>query len=153
MRHFLTVAFFILSCSSFGQIRYENNLESAIQRAKSENRILLIKYYSKDCSHCRQLQQVLDTDSVSEVFNRQFVNFPIDSETGVSAEISFLQGRHRIYPERVPYLLFFDPEGGFIHFAQPRQEAGALLKVAEQALKPEERTSNLEPAMNGALMC
>lgn len=126
----------------FSQIKYVSSLEDAFSLAQKENKNVLIKYYSENCSHCQKLQQVLEIDSIQQFVNLNFISYKIESEQAPQSDYVFLK-KSKIFIENVPALLFFDPQKQFIHLAQPKQEAELVMKALKTALDPFERTSNL----------
>lgn len=63
----ISAIIFLFIISLFGQKFSEGNLESIIQKAKSEDKIVFLKFYSESCSWCKKLdKEVL----IPEIVNR-----------------------------------------------------------------------------------
>ncbi|MBI2257573.1 MAG: thioredoxin family protein [Flavobacteriia bacterium] len=127
----------------FSQFEYEKSLDETFNKAKNTNKLVFIKYYSENCSHCKQLQTVLETDSVKTFYQQNFICYRIEFEHASKDDLDFLK-KNKLYFENVPYLLFFDSNRQFLHYGNPKQESSAVIKTGKTALDPFERTSNLK---------
>ncbi|AEV98702.1 hypothetical protein A4D02_09155 [Niastella koreensis] len=59
------------------------SLESTIEKAKSENRLIFVDCYTSWCGPCKEMSKhVFTQDSVADFFNAHFVNLKLDMEKG-----------------------------------------------------------------------
>ena len=142
MKYMISYFLLFVFINVSSQINYEVILDVAFQKAFKENKIVLIKYYSETCSHCKELQKVLENDSLSKFLNENFVFYKIETETSPQSDFNFLM-KNKVFIESVPCLLFFDNSRKFIHYGFPKQDVESVLKTLKTALDPIERTSNL----------
>jgi hypothetical protein len=144
------VKFLLISCFNLylaqitlAQINYENTFVEALEKAKNENKLVFVKYYGESCSHCKQLQEVLNNDTISKQFNEKFVSFKINSENLNELDHAFLK-KYKFNIDFIPYMFFFDAQGEFIHFATPSQHTKGLLKVINDVETKENRSNYLK---------
>ena len=114
MKKYFIVLFALLSLHSYAQssgISFEHsNWDSAIKKAKSENKLIFLDAYTSWCGPCKALQaKVFPDKKLGEFFNSNFVNVKIDMEEGEGPKIA------NMYPVRgYPTLFFIDPNTGKI---------------------------------------
>ena len=83
----------------------ENNLKSALEKAKSENKPVFIDFMADWCEPCKQLSQnVFTVPEIADYFNSRLVCVQVD----VSKEES-LARQYRV--EALPTLVFLDAQG------------------------------------------
>jgi len=59
------------------------SLESSIEKAKSDNRLIFVDCYTSWCGPCKEMSKhVFTQDSVADFFNAHFVNLKLDMEKG-----------------------------------------------------------------------
>lgn len=65
-------------------IEVDNNADwnAAFEKAKAEDKLIFIDVYTDWCTYCKQLDEEVYTDkSVSEYFNKNFINIKFNAET------------------------------------------------------------------------
>lgn len=145
MHSFISLLFiFLISVSSlFAQINYESTLFVAFEKAKSQDKIIHIKYYNSECETCIKVATLLDEQSLASFYNSNFINYKINTKDIKEEERDFLK-RTGLNLKSVPFLLFFKVDEKLIHYASAPFKTEALLQIAVNALTPETRVSNLE---------
>jgi hypothetical protein len=143
MKNAIIFLFISLNFTFFTQLEYVNSLEEAFKRANESNKLVFIKCYSANCSHCKKLQEVLEIDSVSNFLSNNFISYKIEAGNAPESDFEFINS-NKIFFENVPIMLFFDKNRNFVHYGQPKQEVELVYKALKTALVPFERTSNLK---------
>ena len=87
MKKYGIIFFLLLSGVCFSQTKqivFElGNLESVLQKAAKENKLIFIDAYTTWCGPCKKMsKEVFTTDTVANYFNRTFVNYKFDMEKG-----------------------------------------------------------------------
>lgn len=144
LQQLFRIVIFVFLCFNFNaQIKYQASFNEALTLAKKDNKLVFVKFYGETCSHCKQLQQALDFDTVSKSYSENFVSFKINSEDLTEVDQAFLK-KYKFNIDFIPYMFFFDANGEFIHFATPSQTKEAVLKVLNDVLNVENRSSALK---------
>lgn len=87
MRKFITLVLFTLLTSvvSYAQSDYT----SALALAKSQNKIILLDFYTDWCIPCKQMEEHIFTQKrVLEVINSDFIKLRLDAEKGEGIELA-----------------------------------------------------------------
>jgi thioredoxin-related protein len=94
------------------QIVFESgNLESVLQKAAKENKLIFIDAYTTWCGPCKKMsKEVFTIDTVANYFNRKFVNYKFDMEKGEGIEFA-----KKYQVNCYPNLLVLDSKGNVIH--------------------------------------
>jgi len=114
-------------------IVWQESLDTAVQKAKAEGKLIAMYCFDPSCTECQQLEAVTWTDEcVANIVNSQFIPLRIN---GMKQRSMFKE--YRIV--RTPTIAFLDMDGrehrrltGF--FAPPEICARILLDAAETAI-------------------
>jgi len=97
---FLVSLSFASSAEFIKEMKYETLYETALQKAKNENKILMMVATSQSCPWCRKLErQTLKKDEINSVIQSKFIplsinqdlkNFPSKFEVKVVPTIYFI---------------------------------------------------------------
>ena len=97
---FLVSVSFASSAEFIKEMKYETLYETALQKAKNENKILMMVATSQSCPWCRKLErQTLKKDEINSVIQSKFIplsvdqdlkNFPSNFEVKVVPTIYFI---------------------------------------------------------------
>ena len=69
------------------QVVFESSLSEAFKKAKEQNKPVFIEYYNSDCSVCKRLGDLLQSDEeVSTFYNKRFINYAMNSNESLSEE-------------------------------------------------------------------
>lgn len=127
------VATFLLLLSSsptLARIQFRNiNIESAINIAKEENKLVFVDTYASWCAPCKILDRVFDEPEVSNYFNHHFINVKIDMEGP--------QGDKMLYDYEVvwlPTMLIIDGNGNIRTKIDELISGKDLLSLAKSAV-------------------
>ena len=81
--------------------------QAALQKAKSENKLIFIDFYNKDCKGClRMKKRTLGNKEVQDILSKHFITFDWDKKDPVYQELMTLYNN--------PNLLFLDQEGNWL---------------------------------------
>lgn len=142
MRKLLIILFTFVYSATNAQIKYVSSFDAALNVAKKENKLVFVKFYGETCSHCQDLQKILEVDSIAQKFNHAFVSFKINSEDLTEQDDAFM-AKYNFNIDQIPYLFFFDAEGNFIHFSIPKMEHKFINDIPTNIQIKEKRTSYL----------
>ena len=66
-----------------GTIFYDLTLEQALEKAKAENKFVLINFHTKTCGPCKKMEKTVFPNPIcGEFVNKHFVPIMIDGEDG-----------------------------------------------------------------------
>ncbi len=122
------------------RFEHESTLAAALQKAKSEGKIVFMDAYTTWCGPCKMMSARTFPDSATGVyFNARFVNLKTDMEKGEGPSLALRYG-----VEYYPTLLFFNADGQVMHKAVGFHNAEELVKLAKTATDPETNLLALE---------
>ena len=117
----------------------EENWNTALENAKSQNKLVFLYIYATWCGPCKMLKQYTFADtSVGNFFNRNFVNVSVDGEKGVGPQLA-----QQFSIEGYPSLIITDAEGKPVLVTAGYMPAQELLRFANEALKRSQLNSKL----------
>jgi uncharacterized protein YyaL (SSP411 family) len=117
----------------------EENWTTALQKAKSQNKLVFLDIYATWCGPCKMLKQYTFSDtSVGNFFNRNFVNVSVDGEKGVGPQLA-----QQFSIEGYPSLIITDAEGKPVLVTAGYMPAQELLRFAGEALKRSQTNTKL----------
>src|SRR5690554_7296174 len=141
MRVFTTFLFLFTTFISIAQIQFENSLEDAFKRAKTDNKIVFIDYFNAGCPVCQQVNPLLESEEIGDFYNRYFVSYKLDtSEESTQKEREWLVNKG-LHIDGVPKFIFFDKNQEFIHFSGVRATTKRILEIGKDALNPNKKLS------------
>jgi len=143
-KYFLLIAISIFGTnlsSQTNQIVFENSdFATALQKAKTENKLVFIDFKTEWCGPCKRLAaEVFTNDSVAAFYNASFVNLQIDAEKG---EGIALAKRYQI--NSYPTLLIVDDNGKLIHRTSGFNTSKYYFDFGNDAFKPEKTYAYLD---------
>lgn len=108
-----------------------------VSKAKAENKLIFIDFYTQWCGPCLNMaQNVFTQPEVGEFYNQNFVNAKIDAEHGEGRDLA-KKYKIRFYPSYV----FVDPATcEAVHFSSSRQTAEEFIGTGQSALMPARRS-------------
>lgn len=122
-------------------VRWEPEVKSALDKAKTQGKLLFVEAYLEDCPACQSIEPFFKNAEVAKKYNGSFVNFKLN--LAKANQVKFLDDRSIRVPS-YPQFLFFDGEGNLVHQSDdvlpPSGER--LNNVANVALNPEQWSSN-----------
>lgn len=138
----LLLLIFINSCNVSSQTKHsspvnagvqfiEDDWNTALKKAKDQNKLVFLDIYTTWCGPCKMLKQYTFTDtSVGNFFNTNFVNVSVDGEKGIGPQLA-----QQYSIEGYPSLIITDAAGQPVLVTAGYMEAQDLLKFASEALR------------------
>lgn len=142
----ITVLFFT-TYNFVAQVKFESSLTEAFKLAKEQNKIVFVDYYNSECSVCKQLSELLESDTiVANYYNKYFINYKLDtkgdSDGKLKAAEKNLIDKSKLTFNHVPILLFFDASGNFLHHSGVKVESDVVLNIGKSARHPDYRSTS-----------
>ncbi len=134
----------LVSVSLYAQegIKFEHGTwAEAKEKAKAENKLIFVDFYTQWCGPCYNMaQKVFTLYSVGAFYNEYFINMKIDAENGEGIELAKKYGV-RSYPT----FFFIDPvTEEIVHASGSNQPAETFIYTGKSALDPKLRSPYLE---------
>lgn len=105
MKKFITLVLFTLLTSVLSYA--QSNYTSTLTLAKSQNKIIMLDFYTDWCIPCKQMEEHIFTQKrVLEVLNSDFIKLRVDAEKGEGIKLAQLYGI-----SGYPTLVFLDSDG------------------------------------------
>lgn len=113
----------------------------AVAKAKAENKLIFIDFYTQWCGPCMNMAQTVFTlPTVGYYYNNTFINLKIDAEDGEGVALAKKYGV-RSYPTYA----FVDPTTEeIVHRSSSRQSAEQFIQTGKSATVPTQRSFYLE---------
>ena len=125
--------------SSQGIEFFHGTWEEALEKAKTENKILFVDSYTTWCGPCRRLKKnIFPLKQAGDVFNKHFINVKMNMETqeGMKFGMTYPVGAY-------PTLYFIAPDGKVVLKKVGGKDLDGLLELAKQALKSYDKSPDL----------
>lgn len=123
-------------------IVFGHNLDDALAKAKVENKLVFIDFYTSWCAPCKVMSNdVFPIANVGTFFNTNFINCKIqcdDKGEGVELGKKYQVGAY-------PTLMFLNKDGEIVHSTAGSLSANELIELGKDALNPDK---NLWALMN-----
>ena len=127
------------------QVVFESSLSEAFKKAKEQNKPVFIEYYNSDCSVCKRLGDLLQSDQeVSTFYNKRFISYAMNSNESLSEEDNNFITKANLHFESVPVLLYFDKNQNFLHHSGVKVTSEHVINEAKKAVLPDYNTSGLK---------
>ncbi len=121
------------SKTEYKGINFCHDLDEALAKAKLENKLVFVDFYTSWCGPCKKLTKfVFPQEKVGDYFNSKFINCKIQcDDKGVGAK---LQKVYNIVA--YPTLMFLNKNGEIVHSQSGGPSAEGLIKLAQKANDP-----------------
>lgn len=131
----LILATQVVAASAQNGIPWENDLEAALQKAKQENKLVLLHFWHHKCGPCKKLDTfVFNTDEVTRTIGTDFI--PVKVNTIEQPQISA-----KYHIQSVPQDLVLLPSGHVIYQqispSNARNYAQMLAAATQEANRPQ----------------
>ncbi len=84
-------------------------LATALDQAKSEGKLVFLRFSSTGCSHCERMDRVLTRIEMKSIFGQEFVDLEINLSTEPQARQLYLKYAKK--EEGVPWFAFLETSG------------------------------------------
>jgi hypothetical protein len=143
--HQMKFLLLLLTNISIGQsILFENTIDDAFQKAKQNNKIVFIYYYNEDCSVCKKTQKLFDEADLYAYYNANFVSYKINTRKELNVKEKGFIEKTGLKFESVPFLLFFDANGNYLHHSGARSSVAEIKEIGRIARNPDLRNASLK---------
>lgn len=144
-RVYITVVSTIIFTSAYSQVQFsEIDFREAVQKAKSENKLLMVDAYTEWCGWCKVMdKKTFSQPNVGEYVNPRFVSIKIDMEMGFGIDLAM---KYRV--SSYPHYLFFNGDGNLIGRFGGFVEPEPYLAMMEEIVNPNNYLNPLPEPMN-----
>ena len=125
--------------SSQGLEFFHGTWEEALEKAKTESKIIFVDSYTTWCGPCRRMQKnIFPLKQAGDVFNKHFINVKMNMETqeGMKFGLNYPVGAY-------PTLYFIAPDGKIVLKKVGGKDLEGFLQLAKQALKFYDKSPDL----------
>lgn len=132
---FIFAGTFLTSNTAYSQgVVFTDNLDEALAKAKVENKLVFIDFYTSWCGPCKVMSaQVFPLEQVGTFFNQNFINCKIQcDDNGVGVELG-----KKYQVVAYPTLMFLNKEGEIVHSAAGSLSPERLIQLAKDAMNPD----------------
>ncbi len=121
-------------------IEFIHDLETALKKAKTENKIVFVDFYTSWCAPCKVMSnEVFPQEKVGEFYNKEFINCKIQcDDNGIGVELG---KKYKV--QAYPTLMYLDKTGEEIHSAAGSLSADGLISLGKTALNPDKNMFSL----------
>ena len=86
---------------------FHGKFDDALAKAKSENKLLFVDFYTSWCGPCKKMtKEIFTKKEIGDFFNKNFINLKIDAEKGEGPALA-----KKYKPKGFPTMIFFNPDG------------------------------------------
>jgi thioredoxin-related protein len=143
----LCLLFCVISSSVFAQkgvnFLKNSNLNTAIDLAKKQNKLLFVEVYAPDCHICNSFTGTFAQPQVGAIYNARFINYQLDVRKPENQKI--LQ-QLKIIINATPTFLFFEPKSMKLvqarAFGEKENSVVNVNAIAQKAANPTEQAGN-----------
>lgn len=123
---------------------HEGDWNSALAKAKSENKAIFVDAYTTWCGPCKMMAKNTFTDAeVGDFFNKNFICVKMDMEKGEGLTMAAEQ-QVRAYPT----YLFFASDGSSLHRSLGYMKPAEFIQAGQDALDPNKQLASLTNRYN-----
>lgn len=145
--YILIIIIHLLSTFTNGQgINFEQgNWNSVREKAKQENKIIFIDFYTSWCAPCKAMaKNIFPQKEIGDFYNKHFVNFKIDVEK--EKEGPPLAKKYGV--SAFPTFIFTDANGKFLHQGVGGMDLNEFIELGKTAMDPANRLEVLVDKAN-----
>lgn len=132
---FVFVLLCVLHCSAWGQsgVNFEQlSFDEALNKAKSENKLLFVDCYTSWCGPCKHMaEKVFTLKEAGDFFNPIFISVKYDMEKGEGKELA-----RRFHIRAYPTFLIIQSDGSVQHKIVGGGELDEFISKVKQGINP-----------------
>jgi len=119
---------------------FEGTWEEALQKAKTENKLIFMDAYATWCRPCKMMEQYTFTnETVAEYYNANFVNVRYDMEAYPGTMLS-----EKYTVPAYPTLLYINSQGEMVHRGCGALDPDEFMYLGQQAQNPAKQLGSLQ---------
>lgn len=128
----LLILFLLLANTLLAGINFRNteNIESALEIAKADRKLVFVDFYATWCAPCKVMDQIFEDKAVDQYFNENFVSIKIDMDGPIGKSLS---NKYEIV--FLPTLLILDQYGNTLSKIEKLLTGQELINTAQDALR------------------
>src|SRR5688572_26488499 len=140
----IPILLFGMVCSPFmlnaQGIEFMHDLDSALAKAKAENKIVFVDFYTSWCAPCKVMsKEVFPLETVGSFYNKQFISCKVQcDDEGVGVELG-----KKYQVSAYPTLMYLDKNGELLHSAAGSSSAEQFIELGKIALNPDRNLFSL----------
>jgi thiol-disulfide isomerase/thioredoxin len=115
--------------SSVGQILWFTDFDQALKNSFKTGRKVLVECYHPECPHCNTLNENLKSNGLAQYLNENYTNYKINLSE--RAEVALLE-KNGLRLMNYPIFLFFDSDGNFIYYLEPKETPQEIIQQFEE---------------------
>jgi thiol-disulfide isomerase/thioredoxin len=121
-------------------IEFMHNLDSALAKAKAEDKIVFVDFYTSWCAPCKVMsKEIFPLESVGSFYNKQFISCKVQcDDKGEGVELG-----KKYQVTAYPTLMYLDKNGELLHSAAGSYSAGQFIELGKIALNPDRNLFSL----------
>ncbi|MDO5978369.1 thioredoxin family protein [Flavivirga spongiicola] len=121
-------------------IAFMHDLEKALEKAKLEDKLIFIDFYTSWCGPCKVLdKEVFSLEEAGHFFNNNFINCKVQcDDKGIGVEIG-----KKYQVSAYPTLMFLNKHGDMVHSGVGSMSLENLIELAKTAMNPEKNLMSL----------
>ncbi len=123
-------------------VNFEASLKVAFDKAQLQHKIVFVEYYNAECSVCKKLEPVFSDNDMAAFYNEHFISYKLNTEN-IKKEDSLFIANARFRFESVPWFIFFDANGNFVHYSGAKNDITYLVDAGKTAMEPTNRAADL----------
>ena len=143
LKHISIFCFLICTQVGFSQTAIsfsESGLKQALNRAKTENKPVLLWCYATWCPHCKTMKEgVFTNKAVAEYFNKTFICVSQDMEKGEGVDLN-----KELKIASFPTFIFYNPDGTILYRVEGEFKSEAFMQEGKNALTPKRQLPYLK---------
>lgn len=114
------------------QVNWEKSLKDAFDKARQQDKVLFVEFYSPGCPYCRQIAPFFKEKAVADLYNAAFVNYQLNVETDEARGFAERTGLD-VYG--IPYFLFFRADSTLVHAREVSAELNSVLQPGKMVIE------------------
>lgn len=125
------LVFVLLISTSWGQIKFvDQEWGYALDKAKRENKYIFVDVYADWCMPCKRMAATaFVNDTVTEIYNRNYINVRIDAEKTIGPEV-----KQKFGINAYPTLLYLRPDGSLVKKVVGAMNSTQLIRTSEKII-------------------
>ncbi|HLO45754.1 MAG TPA: thioredoxin family protein [Leadbetterella sp.] len=128
MKIYFLLILSLFSASLNAQVYWQTDFEQAKKSTLVTGKRIVVECYHPECTHCQLLNENLNNGALAKYLNDNYTNLKIDLTK--PDEVKILEEKN-IRLINYPIFLFFDKEGNFEYFIEPRETPIDIIRQFE----------------------